>query len=213
MNCSKIFCVISISYFLPYCIIANRNKIITTSGGGALLSQNEEWVSKARFLATQARDSAPHYEHSQIGYNYRMSNICAGIGRGQMQVLHNRVEQRRQNFTFYTKALALNNEISFLHEISNDFFSNRWLTTILISDNEALKTIYNSLSNHNIECRPLWKPMHLQPIFAGASYYGEKVSENLFRRGLCLPSGSNLSEKDLSRVVDKINVALAISSV
>ena len=191
----------------------NGNKIITTSGGGALLSKNEEWISKARFLATQARDPAPHYEHSHIGYNYRMSNICAGIGRGQMQVLHKRIEQRRKNFTFYTNALAQKEEIKFLAEKNDNFFSNRWLTTILVSDIKALKNIHTSLSDNNIECRPLWKPMHLQPVFAGVPYYGEKISENLFNSGLCLPSGSNLTEKHLSRVVDKINVALGVISV
>jgi len=191
----------------------NGNKIITTSGGGALLSQNEEWVSKARFLATQARDPAPHYEHSHIGYNYRMSNICAGIGRGQMQVLDQRIEQRRRNFEFYSKALTQKKEIKFLAEKDDNFFSNRWLTTILVSNKQVLKNIYQSLTNDNIECRPLWKPMHMQPVFAGAPYYGEGISENLFNSGLCLPSGSNISEKDLLRVVDQINVALYDISV
>ena len=191
----------------------NGNKIITTSGGGALLSQNEEWVSKARFLATQARDPAPHYEHSHIGYNYRMSNICAGIGRGQMQVLDQRIEQRRRNFEFYSKALTQKKEIKFLAEKDNNFFSNRWLTTILVSNKQVLKNIYQSLTNDNIECRPLWKPMHMQPVFAGAPYYGDGISENLFNSGLCLPSGSNISEKDLLRVVDQINVALYSISV
>ena len=191
----------------------NGNKIITTSGGGALLSQNEEWVSKARFLATQARDPAPHYEHSHIGYNYRMSNICAGIGRGQMQVLDQRIEQRRRNFEFYSKALTQKKEIKFLAEKDDNFFSNRWLTTILVSNKQVLKNIYQSLTNDNIECRPLWKPMHMQPVFAGAPYYGDGISENLFNSGLCLPSGSNISEKDLLRVVDQINVALYDISV
>ena len=191
----------------------NGNKMITTSGGGALLSQNEEWVSKARFLATQARDLAPHYEHSHIGYNYRMSNICAGIGRGQMQVLDQRIEQRRRNFEFYSKALTQKKEIKFLTEKDDNFFSNRWLTTILVSNKQVLKNIYQSLTNDNIECRPLWKPMHMQPVFAGAPYYGEGISENLFNSGLCLPSGSNISEKDLLRVVDQINVALYDISV
>jgi len=190
----------------------NGNKIITTSGGGALMSKNEGWIIKARFLATQARDPAPHYEHSHIGYNYRMSNICAGIGRGQMQVLDKRIEQRRKNFLFYKNALAQKEEIKFLDEKNNDFFSNRWLTTILIADKETLKNIYISLADDNIECRPLWKPMHLQPVFSSALYYGEKVSETLFNSGLCLPSGSNLTEKNLSRIVDKVNVALGIVS-
>jgi dTDP-4-amino-4,6-dideoxygalactose transaminase len=186
----------------------NGNKIITTSGGGAFLSQNEEWVTKARFLATQARDPAPHYEHSHIGYNYRMSNICAGIGRGQMQVLSQRIEERRRNFIFYTKSLDKNKEIKFLPEKDNDYFSNRWLTTILVSNKKAIKDIYESLAHDNIECRPLWKPMHLQPVFAGAPYYGEDICENLFNSGLCLPSGSNLSEKELFRVVNQINAVM-----
>ena len=187
----------------------NGNKIITTSGGGALMSKNEEWISKARFLATQARDPAPHYQHSHIGYNYRMSNICAGIGRGQMQVLPKRIEERRKNFSFYKKALGQKEEIKFLAEKNTDFFSNRWLSTILVSNEETLKNIYASLSDDNIECRPLWKPMHLQPIFASSPYYGDKVCETLFNCGLCLPSGSNLTEKDISRVVDRVNVALS----
>jgi len=190
----------------------NGNKIITTSGGGALLSKNEEWVAKARFLATQARDPAPHYEHSHIGYNYRMSNICAGIGRGQMMVLDRRIEERRRNFTFYTKALSKKKEIKFLPEKDNNYFSNRWLTTILVSNKKAVKDIYQYLVDDNIECRPLWKPMHMQPIFADAPYYGEDICENLFNSGLCLPSGSNLNENELSRIVHQIDVALSKAS-
>jgi dTDP-4-amino-4,6-dideoxygalactose transaminase len=179
----------------------NGNKIITTSGGGALVSSNEKWISKARFLATQARDPAPHYEHSQIGYNYRMSNICAGIGRGQMEVLDQRVKKRRDNFFFYKNALSSIREISFSEEPSGDFFSNRWLTTILIDGKLATsEKISISLSRDNIESRPLWKPMHLQPVFASSPYYGRQFSNKLFENGLCLPSGSNLTMDDLQRI-------------
>jgi dTDP-4-amino-4,6-dideoxygalactose transaminase len=179
----------------------NGNKIITTSGGGALVSSNEKWISKARFLATQARDPAPHYEHSQIGYNYRMSNICAGIGRGQMEVLDQRVKKRRDNFFFYKNALSSIKAISFSEEPSGDFFSNRWLTTILIDGKLATsEKISISLSRDNIESRPLWKPMHLQPVFASSPYYGRQFSNKLFENGLCLPSGSNLTMDDLQRI-------------
>jgi dTDP-4-amino-4,6-dideoxygalactose transaminase len=182
----------------------NGNKIITTSGGGALVSKNEDWVIKARFLATQARDAAPHYQHSEIGYNYRMSNLCAGVGRGQMEVLPLRVQQRRANHAYYEQALAAINEIRFLKEPDNDYFSNRWLTTILLAagqNSESLReTVRLALQEENIEARPLWKPMHLQPVFAEAPFYGDGTSEKLFAQGLCLPSGSNLSAQDLMRV-------------
>jgi dTDP-4-amino-4,6-dideoxygalactose transaminase len=179
----------------------NGNKIITTSGGGALVSDNKELIDKARFLATQARDAAPHYQHSQIGYNYRMSNIVAGIGRGQMEVLAERVKQRRANFEHYKKAFAEIKEISFLEEHEGTF-SNRWLTCILLNNNSKVNTeaIRLALDKDNIESRPLWKPMHLQPVFEKYPYYGERVSESLFETGLCLPSGSNLKKEDLDRV-------------
>ncbi len=184
----------------------NGNKIITTSGGGALVSTNEAWVKKARFLATQARDPAPHYQHSQIGYNYRMSNICAGIGRGQMDVLDERVAKRRSNFAFYTISLANLDAIRFLEEPGEEFHSNRWLTTVLIEETGGFsrEDIRLGLEQDNIESRPLWKPMHLQPIFAGAPFYGGGTSERLFEKGLCLPSGSNLRDDDLKRVVKHI---------
>ncbi|WP_242927529.1 DegT/DnrJ/EryC1/StrS family aminotransferase [Pontibacter vulgaris] len=183
----------------------NGNKIITTSGGGALVSTNEEWIKKARFLATQARDNAPHYQHSHIGYNYRMSNICAGIGRGQMEVLTDRVQQRRKNTEFYKKAFEGNNAVSFAEEPDSDYYSNRWLTTILVDDASGVsrEDLRLALEKDNIESRPLWKPMHLQPIFAEAPFYGDGTSERLFERGLCLPSGSNLTEDDLQRVIEK----------
>lgn len=186
----------------------NGNKIITTSGGGALLSTNEEWIKKARFLATQARDDAPHYQHSQIGYNYRMSNVCAGIGRGQMEVLSQRVEQRRKNFAYYQQAFSQIPQISFQTESDSNFFSNRWLSTILIEGNAegtpTMEDIRKALERENIECRPLWKPMHLQPVFSDAPFYGDGTSEKLFEKGLCLPSGSNLTSEDLERVAEHI---------
>ena len=185
----------------------NGNKIITTSGGGALLSDTEWMIKKARFLATQARDEAPHYQHSHIGYNYRLSNVLAGIGRGQMEVLPERVAQRRSNFEFYKAALAGIPGISFLSE-PEGCFSNRWLTCILVdpaqSGGISREDIRLFLGEENIECRPLWKPMHLQPVFQDAPYFGGKVAEELFDKGLCLPSGSNLSEEDLERVVLRV---------
>lgn len=185
----------------------NGNKIITTSGGGALVSNNNEYCQKATFLATQARDPAPHYEHSQIGFNYRMSNIVAGIGRGQMEVLNERVKARRRNFEFYKKELEFCSNISFLKE-PDGFFSNRWLTTILTDSFETREKIRHALEAKNIESRPLWKPMHLQPIFKEFPAYTDGTSEDLFNRGLCLPSGSNLSQEDLDRVVHFIKRSL-----
>jgi len=183
----------------------NGNKIITTSGGGALVSANAEYIDQARFLATQARDYAPHYQHSQIGYNYRMSNVCAGIGRGQMEVLTKRVDQRRYNFDFYKKALADINGIQFIADPGKDFYSNHWLTTILVDSNDfSIIDIQQALNDDNIDCRPLWKPMHMQPVFKNALYYGNGVSERLFDKGLCLPSGSNLTDEELNRVVIRI---------
>lgn len=183
----------------------NGNKIITTSGGGALVSDNDEYITMARFLATQARDPAPHYQHSNIGYNYRMSNVCAGIGRGQMEVLKDRAAQRRSNYDFYIKAFAGIEGVSFLPE-PKGFFSNRWLTCILVNpiltkNGITREVIRLELEKENIESRPLWKPMHLQPVFANSPFYGDGTSEKLFETGLCLPSGSNLRSDDLDRVV------------
>jgi dTDP-4-amino-4,6-dideoxygalactose transaminase len=195
------------SYGVMGVLSFNGNKIITTSGGGALISDNEDYINKARFLATQARDAAPHYQHSEIGYNYRMSNVAAGIGRGQMEVLDERVEKRRSNFKFYKSQLAKIPAISLLDEPAG-YYSNRWLSTILIRSELAngvtKEQVSDALAADNIECRPLWKPMHLQPVFAGTPYYGSGVSEDLFENGLCLPSGSNLSDADLQRVVEGI---------
>jgi len=182
----------------------NGNKIITTSGGGALVSENEEWIKKARFLATQARDAAPHYQHSQIGYNYRLSNVLAGIGRGQMEVLPDRIVNRRANFSYYHKALSDLPGIIFHHE-PDGFFSNRWLTCLTInpklSDGVTREDIRLALEKENIESRPLWKPMHVQPVFKECPVWVNGISEKLFETGLCLPSGSNLSAADLQRVV------------
>jgi dTDP-4-amino-4,6-dideoxygalactose transaminase len=179
----------------------NGNKIITTSGGGALISNKKEFVEEARFLSTQARDNAPHYQHSKIGYNYRMSNISAGIGRGQMEVLDERIAQRRSNFDFYKNAFKDISAISFLEE-PKGFYSNRWLTTILVNGVKVTREdIRLALEKENIESRPLWKPMHLQPVFENCDFYGDRTSELLFEKGLCLPSGSNLSTEDLDRVV------------
>jgi dTDP-4-amino-4,6-dideoxygalactose transaminase len=181
----------------------NGNKIITTSGGGALASANDEYVKKARFLSTQARDAAPHYEHSHIGYNYRMSNIVAGIGCGQMEVLEERIAARRRNNALYRELFSGMDGISFLTEPSPAWFSNYWLTTMIIdapTEKFNRETIRLALEAENIEARPLWKPMHLQPIFKGMPAYVNGVSESLFNKGICLPSGSNLSEKDLERV-------------
>ena len=182
----------------------NGNKIITTSGGGALVSNDPEYCKKATFLATQARDDAPHYQHSKIGYNYRMSNIAAGIGRGQMEVLKDRVEARRKNFQFYKKELGTIKEITFVDELKG-FYSNRWLTTILTDSFETREKIRLALEKENIESRPLWKPMHLQPIFKKHPAYTDGTSEDLFERGLCLPSGSNLTNEELIRIVKHIN--------
>lgn len=186
----------------------NGNKIITTSGGGAIVSKNKQYIDKAKFLSTQARDTAPHYEHSQIGYNYRMSNVCAGIGRGQITVLDERGRKRRGIFESYKKALHNIPGISFQDEPHN-FYSNRWLTTILTDPTQTPNNITNEnirleLESDNIESRPLWKPMHLQPVFKDAPFYGDHTSDKLFGQGLCLPSGSNLTENEFERVIKKV---------
>ena len=184
----------------------NGNKIITTSGGGALISDDKELIEKSRFLATQARDNAPHYQHSHIGFNYRMSNIVAGIGRGQMEVLNERIAQRRANFDFYKELFANIPEVKLLEEPNSDFFSNFWLTSIVISSgNKNREGLRLALEKENIEARPLWKPMHLQPIFEKYPAYTNGVSEDLFNKGLCLPSGSNLSIADKERIENVIS--------
>jgi len=181
----------------------NGNKIITTSGGGALISKRKEIKDKTVFLATQARDAAPHYQHSEIGYNYRMSNVVAGIGRGQMEVLDERVKARRANFEFYKSHLDGKDGISFVNE-PNGFFSNRWLSCILTDSFEKREKIRLDLQKENIETRPLWKPMHLQPVFEKYPRYLNGTSEELFEKGLCLPSGSDLTQQDLFRVIENL---------
>ncbi len=191
----------------------NGNKIITTSGGGALVSANKEWILKARFLATQARDAAPHYQHSNIGYNYRLSNICAGIGRGQMEVLSERIRQRREVFEYYKTAFSGYGEIRFADEPDSNYFCNRWLSTIFVDGPVGREEIRVNLEKKNIEARPLWKPMHMQPVFSNAPFYGDGTSEKLFQTGLCLPSGSNLTEEDLSRVVEGVKEMIGLNTV
>jgi len=191
------------------CFSFNGNKIITTSGGGMLIASEPALVERARFLATQARDPAPHYQHSTIGYNYRMSNLLAAVGRGQLRHLEERVEKRRANFEFYRRALGDVPGIEFMPEIPGGR-STRWLTCITIdaeqfgADREKVRL---ALEAENIEARPLWKPMHLQPVFAQRRRYGGRVSERLFRDGLCLPSGSSLTEDDLARVAAVVRAA------
>jgi dTDP-4-amino-4,6-dideoxygalactose transaminase len=189
----------------------NGNKIITTSGGGALLSDNEEHTAKARFLASQAKDQAPYYQHSQIGYNYRMSNILAGIGLGQMEVIEDRIKARRYNHFYYKETLGKFDGITFLDEPDSSYLSNHWLTAMIIDPEITGITamqLQNELEKVNIESRLLWKPMHTQPVFAHCPRYLNGTSEKLFNQGLCLPSGSNLSLEDLDRVVNTLNNAL-----
>lgn len=180
----------------------NGNKIITTSGGGAIVSKCKSYIDKAIFLATQARDHAPHYQHSEIGYNYRLSNVCAGIGRGQMEILDKHVNLRREMHDFYNSLFYSNEDVTVFSEINQDYFSNYWLSTILFNpkSNKNREELRLELEKDNIESRPLWKPMHLQPIFKDAPFYGGTVSESLFNFGLCLPSGSNLSKNDKERI-------------
>jgi len=182
----------------------NGNKIITTSGGGALATQTKEAKEKAVFLATQARDNAPHYQHSEIGYNYRMSNISAGIGRGQMEVLDNHINKRREMQKFYSDLFVNIEGVEVMQEPNTDYFSNFWLSAIIINSEKTngitREVLRLALEKENIESRPLWKPMHLQPIFQKYPYYGTDVSEKLFENGLCLPSGSNLTEEEKNRI-------------
>lgn len=185
----------------------NGNKIITTSGGGALISENAEMIEKARFLATQARDAAPHYQHSHIGYNYRMSNVLAGIGRGQLEVLSERVAARRNNFERYKQYFSKYNNAGFniqFQEEPKGYYSNRWLTCIVVDPtiNNGLtrEEIRLAMDEENIETRPLWKPMHQQPVFSSSKNYLNGVSDKLFENGLCLPSGSNLTEEEFERI-------------
>lgn len=182
----------------------NGNKIITTSSGGALISNDGGMIQRAKFLSTQAKDVALHYEHTQVGYNYRMSNVLAGIGIAQLDVLDERVAARRKNFSFYKDYFDCVEGVSVLAEPDADYFSNRWLTTIMVDPGETggltKDDVMAALAMENIESRPIWKPMHLQPLYAQYSYFGEGVSDAIFNNGLCLPSGSNLSEDDLLRI-------------
>ncbi len=191
----------------------NGNKIITTSGGGALVSNHKEYIEEARFLATQARDPEVHYEHTRVGYNYRLSNVLAGIGRGQMEVLPERVNQRRNNFFRYREFFEEVNQRGYHIEFQEEgegMFSNRWLTAILVdpTKNKGLtrEDIRLALEAENIESRPLWKPMHMQPVFAEMPFYGKKVSEKLFEIGLCLPSGSNQSNDGWGRIEKELKI-------
>jgi dTDP-4-amino-4,6-dideoxygalactose transaminase len=207
----------------------NGNKIITTSGGGALLGDEEDVIAKSRFLATQARDDAPHYQHSEVGYNYRMSNIVAGIGRGQMKVLDGHVAKRRAVHQFYFDNLGrtwLSDKsnsgskdqesptgIYFLKE-PDGFISNRWLSTVIVNPEETggitREDIRIALEEENIECRPLWKPMHMQPLYENAPYYGNGVCEMLFEYGLCLPSGSNMTDGEREKVLYYLKKVLRV---
>ena len=182
----------------------NGNKIITTSGGGALVLREKIYKQKAVFLSTQAKDDAPHYQHSILGYNYRLSNVCAGIGRGQMEVLEQRVAQRRENHYFYKEIFKDTEGVVLFTEPSGDYYSNHWLNAIIIhpekTGNKDREFWRLAFAEENIETRPLWKPMHLQPLFANKMYFGANIAETLFNNGLCLPSGSNLTDDDKERI-------------
>ena len=186
----------------------NGNKIITTSGGGALVLKDEIYKKKAVFLSTQAKDDAPHYQHSIVGYNYRLSNVCAGIGRGQMEVINDRVALRRKNHEFYKEIFTSFVGVNFFSEPNLDFFSNHWLNAVIIDPNKTngfrSEDLIYEFQKENIESRPLWKPMHMQPLFNKAEYFGAIIAEKLFKFGLCLPSGSNMSNKDRERISEVI---------
>lgn len=187
----------------------NGNKIITTSGGGMLVTRHKAWADEARFLATQARDPAPHYEHSTVGYNYRLSNICAAIGLGQMEVLDARVARRREIFARYQSALTRPG-LTFMPE-PDGRHSTRWITALTIDPEVTGVTredIRLMLLEQQIESRPLWKPMHIQPLYAGAPYHGSGVDEGLFANGLCLPSGSDMSDAQQDEVIDRLTARL-----
>src|SRR3954451_1087274 len=197
----------------------NGNKIITTSSGGMLISEDREALKRARFLATQARDPAPHYQHSVTGFNYRMSNILAGVGRAQLEVLDERVKARREIYQRYYDHLSSIPGIQFMPELENTY-SNRWLTALLVDESKSRvskEMILKALEEQNIEARPVWKPLHMQPLFKGVKYYPhsekQNVSETLFENGICLPSGSNMNETDQMRVIDSIKKSLGANEV
>ena len=183
----------------------NGNKIITTSGGGALISKNKNLINRARKLASQSKEDKPYYEHLEVGYNYRLSNVCAAIGLGQLETLNHKVKKKREINSYYRKKLAKNSEVEFINE-SEGSFSNYWLTTIILKKNKLInrEKLRLYLEEANIESRPLWKPMHLQPIFKKCQSYLNGVAEDLFNNGLCLPSGTNLKDSDLQRMIYKI---------
>jgi len=190
----------------------NGNKIITTGGGGALVSSNKEWIKKARYLAAHAREQEVYYQHSEIGYNYRLSNISAGIGRGQMEVLEERIRSRRNNFARYRAFFSNFQGLKLQEEPDHDYFSNCWLNTVVLDPavwtDVDIQELAKAMDDANIETRPLWKPLHMQPVYQHARYFGDDIAENLFYQGICLPSGSNLSDEDFLRIFGVFNKVL-----
>jgi dTDP-4-amino-4,6-dideoxygalactose transaminase len=183
----------------------NGNKIITTSSGGMVISEDKEAIEKMRFWASQARDKARHYQHSELGYNYRMSNVSAAIGRGQLKVLDQRLKRRREIFNLYKSGFSKNRHIKLMPTNSKDSFSNCWLSSITLSDSNKVIPLIEQLEKFNIETRPLWKPMHLQPFYQEFKFFGNKTSDRLFIQGLCLPSDSKLLDEDIRFVISKVN--------
>jgi dTDP-4-amino-4,6-dideoxygalactose transaminase len=183
----------------------NGNKIITTSSGGMVISEDKDAIEKMRFWATQARDKARHYQHSELGYNYRMSNLAAAIGRGQLKVLNQRVKKRREIFELYKNGFSINPFVTLMPANSIDSYSNCWLSSITLSDSNKVIQLIEYLEKFNIETRPLWKPMHLQPFFHKYTFVGDKTADRLFNKGLCLPSDSKLTNDDISFVIKNVN--------
>jgi dTDP-4-amino-4,6-dideoxygalactose transaminase len=188
----------------------NGNKIITTSSGGMVISEDKEAIEKMRFWATQARDKARHYQHSELGYNYRMSNVSAAIGRGQLKVLNQRVKRRREIFSIYKSGFAGNSIIKVMPANYNDSFSNCWLSSITLNDSNKVIPLIEHLEKFNIETRPLWKPMHLQPFFKKYDFIGDRTSDRLFNQGLCLPSDTKLLNDDINFVIKKVNEYISL---
>ena len=185
----------------------NGNKIITTSSGGALICKTKKEKEKTIYYSTQAKDDKRHYEHSEVGFNYRMSNVLAGIGRGQMEVLNERVQQRQDNHLFYNSLFSNSKKLRLFNEPNKDFNSNHWLNCITINEDAGFTNydIIHHLEKNNIESRPLWKPMHMQPVYNNAIFYGENISEKLFSKGLCLPSGSNITKDEKKRIAELLD--------